>query len=306
MIRRITALTLIVVLAVTARAQVSFSFDYTYDGGFFTATNAGRQTALVAAGNYVANIINSTALAAITPNVDVSNEWYPTPFNPSNTSSNLSLSNPTVAANTIIVYVGGSSLGTGVLGVGGPSSYTGGGSAAFTSNLSSRGVGSYVMTGIGSMSFSNTTSWYFDNDPNTVESFAGEIDFFSVAVHELFHVLGFGTNTIWSGLTNTSAHTFSGTASETAYGGVVPLNSGNDHWAEGTSSTVYGSITAQETAMDPSISYNQRKYATALDTAALSDLGYTVTAVPEPSTVAGVIGLIALGWAMQRRRRWAG
>ena len=66
---------------------------------------------------------------------------------------------------------------------------------------------------------------------------------------------------------------------------------------------IYGTTTAQETEMDPTIMLGTRKYYTDLDVAALSDLGYTVTAaVPEPATEAGIIGLVVLMVAVWRRR----
>ncbi|MCB1103839.1 MAG: PEP-CTERM sorting domain-containing protein, partial [Cephaloticoccus sp.] len=57
----------------------------------------------------------------------------------------------------------------------------------------------------------------------------------------------------------------------------------------------------QETAMDPDIAANQRKYLTELDLAGLQDIGYT--AVPEPATLALLAGAGALGLAVRRRRR---
>ncbi len=52
--------------------------------------------------------------------------------------------------------------------------------------------------------------------------------------------------------------------------------------------------------MDPNIASNERKYITALDVAGLRDIGYS--AVPEPSTVALIFGISALGLAVIRRR----
>ena len=103
----------------------------------------------------------------------------------------------------------------GALGIGGPGGYSISGSQAFIDNVVARGQ-SGALAAIptdfgpwgGSISFDNSsTSWYFDSDVNTVESFTG-FDFFSVAVHELGHLLGAGTSD--SGTRYLSGSTFVG------------------------------------------------------------------------------------------------
>lgn len=288
-------------------AQLSFSFDYSYDtNGFFTGANAWRQSYLEVAGAYVADLVSHTAMAAITQ--DSTNQCTAVVFDPANISNNISINGLSVAANTIVVYAGGTSFGsTNVIAYGGPGYGTvpDGSSLDWISLLLYRGNSTYRMPAVGSITFSANEAWYFDSDPSTVENFGTDIDFFSTAVHELTHLLGFGTMESWSGLVDANNGMFYGANSMALYGGAVPLDALQQHWAEGTMSLVYGTTTTQETAMDPSIYVGARKYLTDLDAAGLADIGYTLTAVPEPAAVAGLLGLVALGVALWRRHRLA-
>lgn len=292
--------------ATRSPAQVSFVFDYTYDtNGFFTGANAWRQTYLEAAGAYVTSFIQNTPMLAITQ--DSTNQCTAVIFDPANISSHISINGLSVAANTIVVYAGGTSFGsTNVIAYGGPGDGTvpDGSSLDWISLLLYRGNGTYRMPAVGSITFSANEAWYFDNDPSTVENFGTDIDFFSTAVHELTHLLGFGTMESWSGLVDANNGTFNGANSMAFYGGAVPLDALQQHWAERTMSLIYGTTTTQETAMDPSIYLGDRKYLTDLDAAGLADIGYTLTAVPEPAVAAGLLGSVALGIVWWRRHRW--
>lgn len=297
--------TFCLLLSTPTQAQVTFQFDYTYDTGFFTGGNEARQTYLAAAGSYVADLISGTPLATITPGGI--NSWTTEIFDPRDIEGILQFSNLSVSANNITVYVGAYDLGGSLLGVGGPAGYGASGTQAWIDTLASRGNDtSYAMTGVGAITFNSTANWYFDSDASSIEDFPGQSDFFSVAAHELFHLLGFGTNLTWVSLH--SGGSFTGAASVNAYGGIVPLNAGEDHWLEGTESTIYATATVQETLLDPSLTEGTRKYATELDVAALADLGYTITpaAVPEPATYAALLAAAVLLFACWCRRKRQG
>ncbi len=283
-----------------AQAQLTFTFDYTYDTGFFTGGNSSRQAYLTAAANYLTSFISATSLSAITPSPG--NTWTAQPFDPRNEAASLSISNPTIPAQTIVVYVGGYDLPGSTLGIGGPGGWSAGGNAAWFDTLYYRGNGTNRMPGTGSITFDSLTSWYFDNDITTVEAgaMAGKSDFFSVATHELLHLIGFGTSATWNNLI--SAGSFTGGNSAAANGGNVILSGDAGHWASGTMSLIAGTATSQETLMSPSLTVGTRKYLTTLDLMGLKDIGYTVTAVPEPSTYALWCGLAAVGWCGWRRR----
>lgn len=266
-------------LAAQPAYAISITFDYSYDtGGFFDAT---QRSTLDQAGAYLGSRLQDS-LTAI--NSGGSNDFTATFFNPSATASAVSLPSFDVAANAIRVYVGASDLGAATLGSGGPGGYSVSGDADFLTNAQSRGQTGALVTPPtdfgpwgGAIGFNAASNWYFDTDANTVERFSG-YDFFSVAVHELGHVLGFGTSASWDA--KVSGQTFTGDFSKAAYGGAVPLDSDLAHWAAGTMGSYNGS--PQETAMESGIAAGQRKYFTGLDFAALQDVGWQASATPVP------------------------
>ena len=289
-----------------AQAQLTFVIDYSLDANNFFNTHQDRKDAFQAAVNYVGTFISGTTLSAITPGGG--NSWTSSPFNPASTTlAAQNFSNLTIAANTIVIYAGGTDLtgiGSGVLAVGGLASASASGSQAFFNTIDFRGNGSFSMTSVGSISFSTTFNFAYDTDITTKESFPGQADFFSVAIHELGHVLGIGTNDSWNALAVGAGNTFLGGASTAANGGIAPtLTSDHGHWASGTFSTVFGTNTVQDTSMSPTISFDQRKFFTTLDVAGLKDIGFTTIAVPEPAHYTLVFGVAGLGWCLYRRRR---
>lgn len=288
----------------TLSAQVSFVFNYDFDeAGFFSDANVGRRAALQAAGDYVAGLIAPSTFAAITPNE--TNSWIGKVSDPRDMSEVVEVGNVAIPANTIQVYVGGSVLPESYLAYGG----TGAGWAPLDSTpewaatLYFRGNEPFYRYAIGSISFSSTTAWYFDDDISSVEPMGGAYDFFSTAIHELFHVLGSNLHGApnWSALVDSEGR-FIGANSMAVYGGPVPLDATRDHWADGTQSLILGTSIVQDPLMDPYGATNERIYATALDVAALRDLGYATAAVPEPAAYAGGLGLVVLLVVVRRRR----
>jgi hypothetical protein len=281
---------------------VTIAFDYTYDtGAFFSGTNSSRRTLLdTAAAVFTSRIDDS--LTSLTP--AGSNSWSAQFYNPA-TGLVETVVNPTIALDTVLVYVGARNLGGSTLGEGGPGGWSASGSQSWFNALQARGQsGALLSTPTdfgpwgGSLAFDLDTTWYFDSDPATVESFTGKSDFYSVAVHELGHLLGLGTADSWD--TWVSGTTFTGAASRLAHSGTnVALSTDLAHWANGTMSTVYGTATAQETAMDPSITVGTRKYFTNLDFAGLTDVGWEI--VPEPHSA--LLFVPALVLILLRRRR---
>jgi len=121
-----------------------------------------------------------------------------------------------------------------------------------------------------------------------------------VAIHEIAHVLGFGTAPSWNRLVGSDG--FSGPNAVAAHGGSVPLaidgdgNPDDAHWQDGTQSTVAG--VDQEAAMDPAINAGTRKFFTDLDWAALADIGWEVQATDEVGGVPSPVPLPASVWLM--------
>ncbi|MFM2056241.1 MAG: hypothetical protein RLY71_626 [Pseudomonadota bacterium] len=289
----------LVVFASTATSAhaIDIVFDYSYDtSGFFTDTarrNLLDSAAYAFESRLTDNLTAITSGSGGTFNVNF--------FNPSDAyGANVSLNSFSVAAGELRIFVGGGDLGSGTLGLGGGGGWGASGTSAFLNNARSRGQDGALTTPKtdlgpwgGSVSFNNTSNWYFDTNSTTTESFSG-YDFYSVAVHEIAHVLGMGTSASWDA--HVTGSTFVGTAS-----GTHELSAGLGHWAEGTMSDVNG--VAQETAMDPNIAAGQRKYMTSLDYAGMQDIGWhvaPVTAVPEPATM--LLWSAGLGLFGLRRR----
>lgn len=264
----------------SASANINIEFDYTYDTNSFFA-DPNRKLVLEAAAQVFESRLTDS-LTAITSGAG--GNFNAVFFNPSATGTDLTLNSFSVAADEIRVFVGASALGGNILGVGGYGGFGVSGNQAFFDNARSRGQAGALAAAPtdfgpwgGSLGFSSTASWYFDTTPASVESFAGQSDFYSVAVHELGHLLGIGTAQSWDTRINLAGTHFVGPAS-----GTVLLSPDDGHWADGTSSFV--GLVAQEAAMDPSILVGTRKYFTTLDYAGLQDIGWQISAVPEPAT----------------------
>ena len=235
-------------------------FDFSYDTGFF-ADPVRRAVLQQAANDLVARI--DTPLAAVAPAGQDS--WVLGTFDPSS-GQFVNLDGPAFPANTLLVYVAGRSLPGSTVAESAPGTFGAVGSAAWRTLLRTRSPSGLTAWG-GAISFdSTTTSWYFGLDPAGLPG--SQSDFYSVAAHELGHVLGIGSARTW--FSQIGGGAFVGPNSQAVYGGPVPLEPGGDHWADG--------ITAggQPAAMDPIITRGARVPFSALDYAALVDLGWSI------------------------------
>lgn len=258
------------ILAASASGASGVTIDFRFVGdevsaGFFTPE---RQSVIAAAGAYVGSRLGDS-LAAVDP-VD-EQRFVGSTFYPGTGTGSARVSS--VLADTLVVFVGANNaLAGSTLAVGSPGGTSASGGATFVSLAQNRGQAPGTDFGPwgGSIAFNPGFNWYTDPDPSTVESFSGW-DLFSVAIHELGHLLGFGTATSWSNQAVDKA--FTGANAQSAYGGPVPLADGW-HWASGLQSLALGG--SQEAAMDPTLSAGTRKYFTELDWAGLADIGWEV------------------------------
>ena len=253
-------------------SALSIVIDYRLDANNFFDTQEKRDLFQQAANLYAARIIDD--LSAITPSG--SNSWQAALTHPA-TGQATTISNLPVATDTIIVFAGGRDLEDDTLGIGGPGGYSANGSSSWLATVDRRG-----QTGAsgssptdfgpwgGSITFDTVgTNWFFGSTTAGLDS--TEADFLSVAVHELGHVLGFGTSNSFDRLVSNGK--FTGPKAVAEYDGIgnPPLFSDTSHWANDVTDG------SQETAMDPAILLGTRKLFTNLDWAALDDLGWTLT-----------------------------
>lgn len=281
-----------------ASANIDIVFDYSYDTFNFFADSSRRSLLDAAASVFESRIGDS--LTAITP---TGGNHYQVNFaDPAHIGG--SITDPDthyqVAANEIIIYVGGASLSGSAVGEGGPGGYDVSGTLGFVNNAETRGQSGvttntdFALWG-GSIRFNKDWgSWYFDSTLATDDDISG-VDFYSVALHEIAHVLGVGTADSWD-------HWVTGTTFDGPNTSATALTSDTAHWADGTMSTING-VGSFEAALDPSINFGTRKVMTDLDWNGMRDIGWQVTAVPEPQTWAMLLAGLGVVGALAGRRR---
>jgi len=245
---------------------ITIQIDYTYDTPGFFATQASRDR-MSAAAVTLGDLLEDH-LDAISPTG--TDSWSAGFFHPSQGGLQ-TIPNLVVPEDTVIVYVGGRSLGGSKLAETNVGLAFASGSPEFQETANSRGQGVTVGAGASdfgpwgaSISFSTTASWNFE----AALPAAGQYDFYSAALHELGHALGFGTSDAW--VTRVANQAFQGADSVAEFGAPVPLSAGGDHWASGTTS--FGS----QAAMNATIVSGLRRALSPLDLAALSDIGWQV------------------------------
>ena len=236
---------------------VNIVVDYSFDASGFFNDAARRAVVEQAAADLGARL--ETPLAAVDPG---GNSWTEVFTNPA-TGGTGRVGNAALPANTLIVYVGARELGGTTVGAGGPGSYSA--SGALLSLLASRAPNGSTAWG-GSVAFDSNTNWFFGTSAAGIAR--AQTDFYSVAVHELGHVLGIGTSSRWSA--QSTGGTFVGPNAVAVYGGPVPLAAGGAHWRDGVT------LNGQPASLDPTTTNGTRVPFSALDFAALEDIGWTV------------------------------
>jgi hypothetical protein len=235
-------------------SNFNIQFDYRFDtNGFFD--DPARRNTLEAVASVWESIIKDDF-----PDTPVGTE---TPFvvNPRTDDSRTFFTDAPI--DDLLVFVGARSLRGSTLAESGPSGF-------FISD--SRYVGSNFEPWIGSIAFDTTTNWFFDQTLNTSNDIPNNgFDFFSTALHELAHVMGFGTSSAFDDLISGSS--FTGANALNANGGnSIPLEPAPDlgHILDGFK------FNNQDPLMNPTTSTGTRSFATALDIAMLADIGYII------------------------------
>ena len=165
----------------------------------------------------------------------------------------------------LVIFVGSSTFAGSVT----ASSQATAGLAAITddalrTSLDQRFHGMPFQPWTGWISFDDGEPWYFDADPDVPKTIpAGKLDFVSVALHEMGHVLGFGTADAFKALAKNG--TFTGAKAKAANGGTAPaLSSDGGHFA----STVL--VSGKRPLMDVSDAAATRYLPTSIDIAPFS------------------------------------
>jgi Dockerin type I domain len=285
------------------KGNVKIKFDYSLDDTKFFERNPQAKTILEAAADALTGRFgdNLTAVRKQSPFVT----WTPQISHPSKGPSNSTLgtlidlpSNPVINAGEIIVYAGARPLDGPTVGAAGPGSIKFA-TSAYTFNtpeekkqiedlieadrvsIYGRGqAGATLSTPTdtsvtyGSVTFDTTeTNFHFGN-PDTIQP--NQIDFFTVASHELAHIFGYGlkfigATSVWDRLV--SGTTFTGAAAVAAYegSGNVPLTSNASHWADSVRD-----VTKQDTILTSGLKRGTVSALSTLDLASMQDLGWQV------------------------------
>lgn len=270
---------------------LDITFDYTYDdNNFFTGANVGRQALLNQA---AASFTGFADRLSPVPALDY------TIRDPRSPETNTVTVNRTLGQDEIIVFVGSdpnlSSIGRG------GSLWSGGSSLRGQTGAPATEVEPLV----GYISFDDDANWHFGT---TTTGLAGKNDFLSTATHELAHVMGFGIVPSWDNLI--SGTEFTGTKSQSIFGGNVPLDPGLGHWANGTQSTALGVSGEIEVALDPVLAVGERRLLTDLDYAGLEDIGWEVnssvysTSSSVPFEFSPSLGLVVIAGMFGTKKVW--
>lgn len=278
---RLLVLGVLATTGVRPAAAINLQFNYLFDDlGFFD--DPVRRATLEAAGDFFEKHLIDT-LSPIVPTGF--NSWSVSFSHPA-TGNQQALANVSVPADTLLIYAGGRSIDGVAIGIGGPGGYSASGTQNWLDTISRRGEGTtggasavdFAPWG-GSITFDSTKNWHAELDSNP--SF-GENDLFSVALHELAHVLGFGSAPSFDADINHAQGTFTGVYASLDAGGPIDLAEGVSHWASGTTGVSFATGLESQATMTPEITVGSRKYFTSLDLAGLRDIGWTLSSAGPP------------------------
>ncbi|MGE3468516.1 MAG: hypothetical protein AB7J13_16460, partial [Pyrinomonadaceae bacterium] len=272
--------------------------------GFFTTHSEALVTFRAAANDLVSRLDDT--LTAITPGSG-GGSWSATIEDPT-TNATKSIADLAVPANTLLIFVGGTTYaGTQIAHAQTGFSYSG--NTTWNDNVVGRGQANAV-AGAGTSNPSGKATdvapwggsilfdmdpnidWYFGTNPNPYDATTnptgikpGQISFYTVAQHELGHILGINSGTDATGvfMSKVTDGNFTGANAVAIYGGNVPVAPGGGHWQNNlpNAGTFQDGYAVMDPSQDnPATELGHRNAFTELDYAALKDIGWQVSAKP--------------------------
>lgn len=288
-------------LAEPVEADIAIRFDYTYDtSGFFAEGSEARET-LQWVGEFYGSLLNDDFLAidsAEDNHFDIQ-FWQP------DTEEFMTVEDYDVSADTMVIFVGAKEMGSAALAWGGHGFYSASGASDWLEDVATRGEGTssqvegYDATEVaiwgGSVSVNSGTDW---NENHTTLPDSGEYNLASVLLHEVAHVLGFGTADSWENSTD-HIDQFIGPVTVAAnQRNSVPLQPDLGHWQdEATNSTVFGTDVYQQAIMEPYMARGMNLWASLLDIAALDDIGWDINPIDVWQGASGGIFSSSANWS---------
>ena len=313
---RMHAVWLVLLAATSPVGAISIEFDYSYDANGFFADPARRAT-LETAGQVYEDLLadDLDPIQAGSSGLGYDNTWEAMFDDPAG-GQLVTITDLSVAADTLVVFVGGRDLGGGELARGGPGGVGGTGSDEWLDTIRGRGEehgfgsgatdfgpwGGFItfdtrldpyappssggglpfITDPGGGYDPDARDWNFNPD---AEPDPWQNDFYTVAVHELAHVLGFGTSESWNTYVDAGNALYTGPTAASQNAGPVGLDGTLGHWQADTTHHVFPDGTLQPALMNPDVEAGESRSLTNLDVAALVDVGWELTTEPEDPTL---------------------
>jgi hypothetical protein len=252
-----------------AAEAVTIELDYSYDGsGFFN--DPQRKATLEAAAAAWEQVLQGVTLPEIPLGTGI-NTWTLSFNRPDQAATfeqekNTAVVNKPVPANTIVIYVGARpDVYGGFLGYA-EFEYSAFGTSAWLELFTQRNNNDQFYSFGGAVSFDSDADWHFDPVPSSKEDFAGQMDFYTIALHEIGHLLGF-TPDVAVYRRKTMGSNFFGANATALYGSAPPIGGGG-HWPDDFEFDGKGMVMAA--ILQP----NVRNEINPLEVAILRDLGY--------------------------------